>query len=384
MNRILPFTFKNIHKILLKFWADHCLAYAAALTYATILSLVPVATISFSILGRFELSETDIRTFLLKYFLPESSLVPIIESNIEKFIKNTATLSIISIIALLIICLALLGMIEAIFNHIWQSQKGRSFFNKFVTFWAILTLTPLLFGISLGFIAKIEYLSFSPLVVSFLLSTFGLFFLYRLFPYAKVSFRAALVGSVMASIFFETCKWGFRYYIRYYASFDKIYGTLAVIPISLVWIYWSWVIVLLGAEITFICDYPKASLKKDIAEYNPLWPVLLLLEILRNFQKDKNRLTTEDLAHSLSLPLETVNTFIRIFRERNWLTLTEEGTLVPNTPLEKLSLLMVVNVNPQFTKLDYRFTRTIEEIWAPLEKCLDKTWGEITLGDLVK
>ncbi|CAD7779817.1 hypothetical protein BLFGPEAP_02378 [Candidatus Methanoperedenaceae archaeon GB50] len=70
MDRILPFTFKNVHKILLKFWADHCLAYAAALTYATILSLVPVATISFSILGRFELSETDIRTFLLKYFLP--------------------------------------------------------------------------------------------------------------------------------------------------------------------------------------------------------------------------------------------------------------------------------------------------------------------------
>ena len=384
MNKFLPFTFKNVHKIVLKFWADHCLAYAAALTYATILSLVPVATISFSILGRFELSETNIRTFLLKYFLPESSLVPIIESNIEKFIKNTATLSIISIIALLIISLALLGMVEAIFNHIWQSQKRRSFFNKFVTFWAILTLTPLLFGISLGFIAKIEYLSFSPILVSFLLSSFGLFFLYRLFPYAKVSFRAALVGSVMGSIFFETCKWGFRYYITYYASFDKIYGTLAAIPISLVWIYWSWVIVLLGAEITFICDYPKVPLKKDIAEYNPLWPVLLLLEVLRNFQRNTNRLTTEDLAHTLGLPLETINLFMRVFREREWLTLTEEGTWVPNTPLEKLPLLMVLNVNQQFAKLDDTLMKTMEELWTPLEKCLDKTWGEITLGDLVK
>ena len=384
MDRILPFTFKNVHKILLKFWADHCLAYAAALTYATILSLVPVATISFSILGRFELSETDIRTFLLKYFLPESSLVPIIESNIEKFIKNTATLSIISIIALLIISLALLGMVEAIFNHIWQSQKRRSFFNKFVTFWAILTLTPLLFGISLGFIAKIEYLSFSPILVSFLLSSFGLFFLYRLFPYAKVSFRAALVGSVMGSILFETCKWGFKYYITYYASFDKIYGTLAAIPISLVWIYWSWVIVLLGAEITFICDYPKVPLKKDIAEYNPLWPVLLLLEVLRNFQRNTNRLTTEDLAYTLGLPLETINLFMRVFREREWLTLTEEGTWVPNTPLEKLPLLMVLNVNQQFAKLDDTLMKTMEELWTPLERCLDKTWGEITLGDLVK
>ena len=75
---------------------------------------------------------------------------------------------------------------------------------------------------------------------------------------------------------------------------------------------------------------------------------------------------------------------MRLFREREWLTLTEEGTWVPNTPLEKLPLLMVLNVDSQFAKLDYRLTRTMEELWAPLEKCLDKTWGEITLGDLVK
>jgi membrane protein len=382
MNRVLSFNFKNIKKILLKFWQDHCLEYAAALTYATVLSLVPIATISFSILGGFALSETKIRTFLLKYFLPESSLVPIIENNIERFIKNTTTLNIISIIALLIIAIALLSLIETIFNRIWQSTRTRPIFNKFVIFWAVLTLTPLLLASSLGFITRLEYFSLSPLIISFFLSTTGLFFLYRFFPFTKVSFKAAIIGSFMASIFFEIGKWGFRYYIHYYASFDKIYGTLATVPIFLVWLYWIWVIILLGAEIAFFCDHPFTSFKKEVNGYNLWWPVLIILEILSNFQKEKKRLTDEDLAQILNLPLDIVNAFIHAFTKKQWLTCSDRGTILPNTPLEKLPLQAVLNINHQ--NIDKTYRKYIKNLCQPLEQCLQKTIGNVTLGDLLK
>ncbi|MDL1970958.1 MAG: YihY family inner membrane protein [Candidatus Desulfofervidaceae bacterium] len=376
--------FQTAQKVLIKFWHDNCLERAATLTYVTILSLVPITTVSFSILGRFKLSESKIRAFLLKYFLPESSLVPIIEHNIEKFIKNTTTLSIIGTIALLFISFAVLTAIEATFNRIWQVQKRRSYFNKFVSFWTVLTLTPLLLGTSLSFITRIEHLSFSPILISFLLSTTGLFFLYRLFPYTEVSLKAAFIGSAIASTLFETCKWGFKYYIHYYASFDKIYGALGVIPIFLVWLYWTWLIVLLGAEIAFICDYPYTPPRKKSPQYNPMWPIFILLEIMHNFQKEKKRLNNKDLAQRLNLPLDTINFLTNYLATRRWITRTENETWVPNCPLENLTLREIVSVNKEFTKIGDTSIQKIESIWQKLEVCLEKEWGNTSLRELIQ
>jgi len=384
MKNIYQNLFQNFQKVLIKFWHDRCLERAATLTYVTILSLVPITTVSFSILGRFKLSESKIRSFLLKYFLPESSLVPIIERNIEKFIQNTTTLSIISTIALLFISFAVLSTIETTFNHIWQVQKKRSYFNKFVSFWTVLTLTPLLLGTSLGFITKIEHLSFSPLLISFLLSTIGIFFLYRLFPYTEVSIKAAFVGSAIASILFETCKWGFKYYIHYYASFDRIYGALSVIPIFLVWLYWVWLIVLLGAEIAFMCDHPYSSLKQNAFQYNPMWPIFILLKIMYNFKKEKRHLNNKALAQALNLPLEIINSLTDYLAKQEWIVRTENETWVPNCPLEELTLGEIVRINSNFARIDGASDQRIKHIWQKLEACLNKEWGNITLKELIE
>jgi len=373
-----------VKKIVVKFWHDHCFMWAGALTYVSILALVPITTVSFSILGHFKLSEANIRTLLLKYFLPESNLVPIIQGNIEKFAQNATTLGIISTIALLLISFAVLCAIEAAFNLIWRVQKKRTYFNKFISFWTVLTLTPLLLGSSLGYIAKFEHLSFSPLIISFVLSTIGLLFLYRLFPYSDVTLKAAFIGSAVASILFEALKWGFKYYINYYAGFGRIYGALSVIPIFLVWLYWVWIIVLLGAEIAFICDYPYTLSHDKFLQYNPMWPVIILLKLMNRFQKDKKCLTSKDLSKELHLSLETINFLTDQLMRHGWIIRSEKETWVPNYPLENLSLREVVSINKGFHKVDCVSMEKLEKLWHELEAFLKKEWDSITLGSLMK
>ncbi|HDD43935.1 MAG TPA: YihY family inner membrane protein [Candidatus Desulfofervidus auxilii] len=372
MNKVSNF-FKLLQKSFKKFWYDRCLEQAAALTYATILSLVPIVTISFSVVSRFKLSEVEIRAFLLKYFLPESNLIDIIENNIEKFIKNTATLSIVSLIALFLISIALLGMVEKAFNRIWRVEKGRSLFHKFITFWTMLTLTPVLLGISIGVVGRLEHFSLSPFLISLSLSFIALFFLYWLFPATKVSLKAALFGSFIASLFFEIAKWAFKYYISYYATFDKIYGALSVIPVFFVWLFWSWTIVLLGAESSFIFDHPSIPLKASY-HYHLFSPVLVLLEILKNFQEKKKRLTAHDLAQRLNLPVEVVNIIVNDFFKKGWIVYTENGCWLPNCPLEELRLIEIINIDQE---------NKINKIWETIKECLQKTWKNITLGELI-
>ncbi len=367
-----------------KFLKDSCPAYAATLTYATILSLVPLATISFSLIGHFKLSPAKIRSFLLNYFLPESNLVPIIEQNIEKFIANTAALSIISSIILIFIAFMVLSVIEAIFNHIWHVKKRRPLLNKFVSFWTVLTLSPLLLGASLGFIAKIQHFSFSPVIISVILNILAMALLYRLFPYTEVSFKAALIGSIFASLLFELGKWAFRYYIHYYANFEKIYGALSVIPIFLVWVYWVWNIVLFGAEITFILDYPYIPEQSE-HYFNPLWPVLLLYLLLSNFHQDKKRLTIRELAQKLDIPLPKLYFLIQEFEKQGIITETPKGEFLPNTPLERLSIKEIVFCPLRFSsKLHNKTPAQFEELAQKFQACLKKEWGELTLGDLLE
>ena len=365
-----------------KFFRDHCPAYAAALTYASLLSLVPIATISFSLIGYAKLSPSKIRAFLLNYFLPESNLVPIIERNMEKFIQNTTTLSIISSIALVIISFMVLSVIEAIFNHIWHVHRRRSLLNKLTSFWTVLTLTPLFFGVSLSFIAYLQHLTLSPIIISLFLSTSGFFILYRLFPYTEVSLKAAIIGALVASVLFELSKWGFRYYVKYYANFERIYGALSVIPIFLVWLYWTWNIILFGAEIAFVQDYPYFADKREQL-FNPLWPVLFLLCLWQNFCYEEKRLTSRDLAKKLNLPLDKIAFFIHHFEKKGIIAETERGEILPNIPLENLYLKEILNFPASLLDELPSFNSKLEALAQRLRNCLGKEWGNIPLGALL-
>lgn len=158
---------------------------------------------------------------------------------------------------------------------------------------------------------------------------------------------------------------------------------MSVIPIFLVWLYWLWIIVLLGAEIAFICDYAYHISQNELFQFNPMWPILILLKILENFHKEKRRLNNIELSKELNLPLDTINLLTNQLVKYGWIIRSEKETWLPNCPLESLSLGEIVSINKEFDKIDGISIDKIEMAWHQLERCLHKEWNSITLGSLI-
>ncbi len=160
---------------------------------------------------------------------------------------------------LIVTALLLMYSIDSALNTIWRSKRARPKIYSFAVYWMILTLGPLLAGASLAISSYL--LSCAGRAISILSSTtccvFSaavivdlLWLLYSIVPTIRVPNRDAIVGAFVAALLFEAGKKGFALYITMFPSYQLIYGVLAVIPILFVWVYWTWCIVLLGAEIT--------------------------------------------------------------------------------------------------------------------------------------
>ncbi len=243
-----------------RFWYDKCTEAASALTYTTLLSLVPLTTITLGILSAFPaFREIENQASQLIF----SSLVPqvgeIVREHLEGFTGQAGQLTGFGIIGLMITSVMLLSTIETAFNDIWRVRESRSLLLRLLSSWAILTMTPPLFAASLSFTTQIfasaDIETQFPLWRRVAGSLPGLFefigftLLYRVIPNRTVRSRDALTGAAVAALLFELSKTGFVLYLTAFPSYQTIYGALATIPIFLVWLWLAWSIVLLGALI---------------------------------------------------------------------------------------------------------------------------------------
>ncbi len=237
---------------------------ASALSFSSILALVPLLTVVFSALSLFPIFtrwSEDIQDFIYRNFVPQ--LGDQIQASLQEFSANAGQLTLWGLIFLLITTLALLATIEDAFNDIWQVKKGRPFGQRVLVYWAMLTLGPILIAMSLSvssYLLSMSFIDSQPTisgVKSFLLSglpfaleLLAFVFLYISVPNCEVRFKYALSGGVIAAILFELAKYAFATYLVYFTSYQRIYGALAVLPVFLIWIYLSWLVVLIGAYIT--------------------------------------------------------------------------------------------------------------------------------------
>jgi membrane protein len=237
---------------------------AGSLTFTTVLALVPVLTIALAIFTTFPLFST-FRASLEAYFvqnLMPKSVANTILGYLTTFAAKATRLSAVGAVALMLTALTMMGMIERVFNHIWRVRTARSFMQRMLVYWAIITLGPLLIGIS---ISVTSYLSSAtsgvvgsvPLVgvvfytlISILLSAGAFTLLYVAVPNRMVDWRDAAWGGLLAALAFEIAKRLFAFFIAKFPTYTIIYGALAAMPIFLVWIYMSWMITLIGALLT--------------------------------------------------------------------------------------------------------------------------------------
>lgn len=241
------------------------------LAYVTLMSLVPLIVVMFSIITAFPIFSDFkllLEDFVYANFVPTAG--DVVQEHLSGFVKNTSRMSAIAIGFLFVFALLLISVIDKSLNQIWQVKKKRRIITSFSMYWMILTLGPVLVG---GSIAVSSYIlslvSFSDQsligvsnfflrLVPLLSSVAAFLILYLVVPNKVVRFTHALSGALLAGVLFELAKKGFAFYVTQLPSYQVIYGALATIPILFVWVYLSWLVVLIGAVFTVtIDDYQK-------------------------------------------------------------------------------------------------------------------------------
>jgi len=254
-----------IKEILKHFISHECLKSAAALSFTTILSIVPIIALLFFSASQFmsdPQNQIIIQNKLLTFFSP--SIGDELQSKILLLAQQASELRTLGILALLVTVLLALNTVDETINRIWDLKRHkRTFIKLFLYFCALMTL-PILLGLSLSVSAY--FLSLTSLdketlyelgnsifvhFGSILVTWLAFFIIYKWVPNIKVEFKPAVISGFVAATLFEGAKFIFLIYIHYFSSYDLIYGAFSVLPLFCIWIYISWVIILAGAVLTY-------------------------------------------------------------------------------------------------------------------------------------
>ena len=253
--------------LLRRFHEDRILYYSGYLSYVTLLSMVPLLAVIFSLFSIFPFFEKlkeEVEEFVFRNFVPE--LGDVLQVQILSFVDNATRMTPFGLILLLVVALLLLSSIDHTLNQIWRVGKNRGIILSYSIYIVVLISSPVLLGtgltansylLSLGGIEEGSELSAIKLILSsmhFLGSFLFFLLLYIVVPHTKVHFWSAVFGALIATLLFELSKSVFALYFINFPVYQAIYGALAVIPLLFVWVFISWVVVLVGAQISASLD----------------------------------------------------------------------------------------------------------------------------------
>ncbi|MGH7410945.1 MAG: YhjD/YihY/BrkB family envelope integrity protein [Candidatus Methylomirabilis sp.] len=308
--------------ILWKFWRDECPQRAASLAYTTLLSLVPSLAVAFAMLkafGGLAPIQERLETLVYTHLVTTSSLQA--ADYIQRFTErvHAGAIGTVGFLAFIITAVSLLNTVAGAFNRVWGVEDRRSVKDRFLTFFALTILGPVLFGASISITGNIRQSmvwTWMPipglgpalgLVVPFLLTWAGFLLLYEVIPSAPLHLRPALFGSLAVAGTWELVKIGFEWYVSAVVNYGKVYASLSVIPVFLLWLYVSWLIALLGFEVSYFLQHPEAcrgsvSPKATHATVPIPEAIRAFVAVAKAFVKDGGPVTGAQVAQRVLIP----------------------------------------------------------------------------------
>ncbi|OSQ48008.1 YihY family inner membrane protein [Thalassospira alkalitolerans] len=247
----------------MRFVYDKSVQRAAGLSYTTLLAMVPFLAIALTVLSAFPVFDQwqdQIMGVVLNNFLPETGAQ--VTDYLGNFLKNTGQMTAVGTIVLGLTAVMLLGAIESAMNEVFRVTSPRKLLSRLVVFWTMLTVGPMLLGLSLSLAsyifamrhlvggealgAQIGQLTF---LAPFLLSAIAFSLLFIGMPNRSVDIIDGFVGGLVAAALFEALKKGFAFYVTNFPTYQTLYGAVAIVPIFLLWMYVTWIVILLGAQV---------------------------------------------------------------------------------------------------------------------------------------
>ncbi|HTY20515.1 MAG TPA: YhjD/YihY/BrkB family envelope integrity protein [Geobacteraceae bacterium] len=341
---------------------DQCLLRASALTFTTILSLVPFLALTFAVLKGFNVHNKVEPLILNRVAAGSQETVDRIITYIDK--TNMTSLGAIGLVTLIMTVLSVLGNIEEAFNVIWGVKETRSFYRKFSDYMSVVITGPLLLFAGVSITSSLQSQAFIRWLVEksylgdFLLFLFklapyvtiwlALVFLYIFIPNTRVRFRSALIGGVIAGTIWQLAQWGYIHFQVGVAKYNAIYGTLAALPVFMVWIYASWLIVLFGVEV--VCAHQNirnllAEARNTSFSHNrkELLSLAILEKIGAAFHSGSKPWTALHLAEELDIPVRVIRELLAFLMESDYI-LANAGENLTYTPARELDQIAVKDV----------------------------------------
>lgn len=304
------------------FGQHEILVRSAALTFYTLMSLVPIAAMVFGIAKGFGL-ETRLNDYLYGKFPQYSVLIDQIIDFANALLQRTkgGLIASVGLVVLFWSVLKVFGNIENAFNNIWEVHRSRSFARKFSDYTTVVVVTPILGVISSGLgvqlQSQLQHFTSSTVVqillgfVSVVMIWLMFAFVYLVMPNTKVKLRNAAIAGVIAGTAFQIFQLAYIYIQSRLTSYNAIYGSFAAVPLFLIWMQSSWQIVLFGAELSFAYqniqkfEYEKQAREMSY-EYHKKALVVVMYQIVNHFINKSGGVSSETIAGTLNLPLRVV------------------------------------------------------------------------------
>jgi membrane protein len=348
-------------------FSEHLLSLrATGLVYATLLSLVPFLAVMFSVLKAFGV-QNDAEPFLDRFLMPLGPRGAEITRTVVDFVNNVqvGVLGAAGLAGLFITVITLVQKIEDALNHIWRIRHSRSLARKFTDYLSVVLVGPVLVFTAVGLIASAQsywlvqrvlhlrlvgeiLVVVAGRLMPFLFLWAAFTFLYRLVPHTHVPLRSALLGGATAAILWHIAGVGFAAFIGTSASYPAIYSGFAVLVLFLLWLYYAWLVVLVGAEVAYFHQHPAAYLASHRPPshlYRERMALATMIEVGRRHVAGQPPVELEVLSLGFNAPLAALEELVdELVRRGLLLRAAEPQGIALGRASERISVAEILDV----------------------------------------
>ena len=389
---------------------------ASALTFYSLLSVIPVAAIAFAIAKGFNLDQ-NLEQLIIEKFQSEQDVLSWLLSNARNALQETSGgyIAGVGIIILFWSVMSLLGHIENSFNHIWQIRSARPWYRKFTDYLTIMLIAPVFLILSSSvtvfistqlseYMLKAPILDFFKPIITFLiqflpyfLSWLTLTVLFIIMPYTKVKVGSAVIAGIIAGTILQLLFWVYIDLQFGIAKLSTIYGSFAAIPLFIIWLQSSWIVVLLGAEISFanqnVSRYESESEALNISNYQKRALTLMIMHlVVRNFTTGEKPLSSELISQTLKIPVRLVRDIIQDLNSVDLVSMVHEGGdsqrfYQPATDINSITISLILSrldkkgVEQTIVLKNKEFEK-VTAMLAKFDKLIAKSDSNILIKDL--